>query len=194
MPSLREHPAGRGGVLVDAVAEFASLLEAVPDAMVGVERSGVIGFVNHRAEVLFGYDREDMVGQLIETLVPESFRTVHQAQREGYVADPRAREMGAKPELIGRRRDGTQFPIDIGLAYMGSGDDIVVIASVRDMTARREAEQSRRQADRLAAVIEFSGDAIISSTLDGVVTSWNAAAERLLVIARMRSSAGPSLS
>jgi PAS domain S-box-containing protein len=138
-----------------------------------VDRSGVIRFVNHRAEVLFGYDREDLAGQLIETLVPESFRTVHQAQREGYVEDPQTREMGVIPELIGRRRDGTQFPIDIGLAHMGSGDDLVVIAAVRDMTARHVAEQSRRQADRMAAVVEFNGDAIISSTLDGVVTSWN---------------------
>jgi PAS domain S-box-containing protein len=138
-----------------------------------VDRSGVIRFVNHRAEVLFGYGRQDLVGQLIETLVPESFRTVHQAQRKGYVEDPQTREMGVIPELIGRRRDGTQFPIDIGLAHMGSGDDLVVIAAVRDMTARHVAEQSRRQADRMAAVVEFNGDAIISSTLDGVVTSWN---------------------
>lgn len=66
------------------MVEFKGVLEAVPDAIVGVEESGVILFVNHRAEVLFGNDGEDLVGQLIETLVPESFRTVHQAQREGF--------------------------------------------------------------------------------------------------------------
>jgi PAS domain S-box-containing protein len=178
MTSRSENPTG-GGALNHALTDVEGVLEAVPDAMVAVGRSGVIRFVNHRAEALFGYDRDDLVGQLIETLVPESFRTVHQAQREGYVADPRTREMGVRPELTGRRRDGTEFPIDIGLACLGSGEDIVVIASVRDMTARHRAEQDRREADRLAALVEFSGDAIVSSTLDGVVTSWNPAAERL---------------
>ena len=179
MPSRSESPTGRRGALAVALAQFEGVLDAVPDALVGVDRSGVILFISHRAEVLFGYGREDLVGQLVETLVPESFRSVHQAQREGYKAAPHTREIGVIRELIGRRRDGTEFPIDIGLAYMGSGDDIVVIASVRDMTARHEAEQGRRQADRMAALIEYNGDAIVSSTVDGVVTSWNPAAERL---------------
>ena len=67
------------------------LLEAMPDALVGVDRAGVIRFVNHRAEALFGYDRGALVGQRVEALVPESFRMVHQAQREGYLAHPRTR-------------------------------------------------------------------------------------------------------
>src|ERR1035437_3844221 len=86
------------------------LLEAVPDALLGVDHAGVIRFVNHQTELLFGYDRDDLVGAPIETLVPESVRSVHKVHREGYVAAPFTRIMGADLELRGRRRDGTQFP------------------------------------------------------------------------------------
>ena len=128
---------------------------------------------------MFGYERSALVGQLIEVLVPESFRTVHPAHREGYATHPMVREMGTRPELIGRRQDGSEFPVDIGLAHIGTGDGMLVIAAVRDMTARHEAEDDRRQADRMAALVEFSGDAIIASSLDGVIDGWNPAAERL---------------
>jgi diguanylate cyclase (GGDEF)-like protein/PAS domain S-box-containing protein len=165
--------------LIDDAAEFGGAFESVPDAMVGVDRVGVIRFVNRRAEAMFGYERSALVGRLIEVLVPESSRTVHQAQREGYATDPKVREMGTGPELIGRRRDGTEFPVDVGLAHIGTGDDVLVIAAVRDMTARHEAEEDRRQADRMAALVEFSGDAIIACSLAGVISGWNPAAERL---------------
>jgi PAS domain S-box-containing protein len=97
------------------------VLEAVPDAMVGVDRKGVIRFINRQTGAMFGYDRDALVGQFIEMLVPEVSRTVHQARRQGYVADPKLREMGTSPELTGRKRDGTEFPIDIGLAHLGAG-------------------------------------------------------------------------
>ena len=158
---------------------FGVLLEAMPDALVGVDRAGVICLVNRQAEALFGYDRDALVGQLVETLVPESFRMVHQAQREGYLADPRTRSMGTEPQFIGVRRDGTEFPVDISLSHVQTGEGLLVIAAVRDMSARREGEEARRQSDRLLAAMQFSGDPIISSTLDGTITSWNPAAERL---------------
>jgi diguanylate cyclase (GGDEF)-like protein/PAS domain S-box-containing protein len=151
----------------------------MPDALVGVDRAGVIRFVNHQAESLFGYDRGAMVGRLVEALVPESFRTVHQAQREAYLADLRTRPMGTKPRFVGVRPDGTEFPVDISLSHVQTGEGLLVVAAVRDMTARNEAEEARRQADRLLAAMHFSGDAIISSALDGTITSWNPAAERL---------------
>jgi diguanylate cyclase (GGDEF)-like protein/PAS domain S-box-containing protein len=154
-------------------------LEAVPDAMVGVDRAGVIRFINRQTEAMFGYDRDELVGQPIETLVPESFRTVHQAQREGFVADPKVREMATGPELTGRKRDGTEFPVDIGLAHIGTGDNVMVIAAVRDMTARHQAEEDRREAARMSAVVEFSADAILSGTPEGVISSWNQAAKKL---------------
>src|SRR5665647_190108 len=161
------------------VVGFGVLLEAMPDALVGVDRAGVIRFVNHRAAALFGYDRDALVGQLVEALVPQSFRMAHQAQRQGYLAAPRTRSMGTEHQFFGVRRDGTEFPVDISLSHVQTGDALLVIAAVRDVTARNEAEEDRRRSDRLLAAIEFSGDAIFTWAMDGVITSWNRAAETL---------------
>src|SRR5665647_1383226 len=177
MPSVSEGPTFRGDA--PPAANFRDLLEVAPDAMVGVDRAGLIQFVNRHTESLFGYPRGALVGLAIETLMPESFRTAHRVHRANYVADPKARPMGAGLELTGRRRDGSEFPVDVSLSHIGAGDDQLVIAAVRDLTARNEAEEARRQSDRMSAMIEFSGEAIISTTLSGAITSWNPAAERL---------------
>jgi diguanylate cyclase (GGDEF)-like protein/PAS domain S-box-containing protein len=151
----------------------------MPDALVGVDRAGVIRFVNDRAEELFGYDRDTLVGQLVEILVPKSSRMVHQAQREGYLAAPRTRSMGTDHDLFGVRRDGTEFPVDVSLSHVQTGEGLLVIAALRDMTARNKEEEARRQSDLLLASMRFSGDPIISATPDGIITSWNPSAERL---------------
>jgi diguanylate cyclase (GGDEF)-like protein/PAS domain S-box-containing protein len=158
---------------------FRALLEAMPDALVGVDRAGVIRLVNHRAEALFGYDRDAMVGQLVETLVPRSFRTVHAKLRAEHLAGPSAGYMRSEPKFVGVRRDGSELPVEISLSNIQTQDGLMVIAAVRDMTVRRDSEEARRQADRLLAAIEFSGDAILTWILGGVITSWNRAAEAL---------------
>ena len=158
---------------------FDGLLEAVPDALIGVDPSGAIRFVNHHAETLFGYDRDELVGQPIETLVPESHRDTHVAQRQGYFSGPLARSMGSGLDLTGRHRDGTEIPVDISLSHLDTVDGPLVIASVRDMSERKKAEAGRLRAERMSAVVEFSGEAILSSTLDGIITSYNRAAEKV---------------
>ena len=178
MPSLRAH-AAQDAALPKHWDDLWGVFDVLPDAMVGVDRGGVIRFVNQQAEAMFGFDRGALVGQLIEMLIPESFRAAHLGHREGYVADPKTRKLGSASELTGRKRDGTEFPVDIGLAHCGSGDDLLVIAAVRDMTARHESEESRRHADRMSAVVEFNADAIITCELDGGITNWNPAAARL---------------
>jgi PAS domain S-box-containing protein len=150
----------------------------MPEALVGVDHAGAIRFVNHQTELLFGYNRDDLVGGPLEMLVPESVRSVHKAHWEAYLAAPFTRTMGQGLELCGRRRDGTQFPVDIALSHTDIDDGPLVIAAVRDMTDRKKAE-SRRHSDLLAAIVENSNDAIIGETLDGVITSWNLAAERM---------------
>jgi PAS domain S-box-containing protein len=169
-------PRLEGNEMPSQTPEFGTLLEAVPDALVGVDEAGVIRFVNHQTELLFGYHRGDMVGAPLETLVPESLRQLHEAHRQGYEAAPRSRPMGTDVKLSGRRRDGTEFPVDIALSAIDTGDGMLVIAAVRDMTDYRWAEIERR---RLAALVEGSDDAIIGSTLERIITSWNPAAERL---------------
>jgi PAS domain S-box-containing protein len=161
------------------MTEFEGLLEAVPDALVGVDPAGAIRFVNRQTELLFGYDRDDLIGAPLETLVPESLRPVHKVHREGYVAAPFTRTTGLGLELRGRRRDGTQFPVDIALSHIDTEDGPLVLATVRDQIDRTKTEGDRRQAEQLAAIVEHSDDAIIGKTLDGIVTSWNPAAEKM---------------
>jgi len=165
--------------MISLTANLEKVLDAVPDALVGVDGAGLIRFVNRRTELLFGYEPDDLIGLPVEVLVPESLRPAHRVHREKYVAVPRDREMGLGLNLSGRRRDGTQFPIDVALSHLDTEEGLLVVAAVRDMTDSRKERQRRDQRDRLLAVIEFSHQAILSSTLDGVVTSWNPAAVRM---------------
>jgi PAS domain S-box-containing protein len=157
---------------------FESLLENVPDALVGVDLGGAIRYVNRQTELLFGYDRDDLLGTPLESLVPQSLREVHTALQEGYTAAPRSRSMGTDLRLSARRSDGTHFPVDISLSQADSTDGMLVIAAVRDMTGYRSAQVERRRLDRLLAIVEYSDHAIIATTLDGTITSWNPAAEK----------------
>ena len=153
-----------------------TLLDAVPDAMVCVDPSGRITLVNAQAERLFGYQRQELEGQLVEMLVPESARAVHPQRRAGYVADPVPRPMGAGMQLTGRRRDGSTFPAEISLSAIDTGEGPLVMAAVRDVSERREASATAAQ---LASIIQSSHDAVIGETLGRVITSWNPGAERL---------------
>ena len=156
--------------------KFEGLLEAVSGALVGMDQAGVIRFVNHQTELLFGYDRDDLVGQHIETLVPEYLWPVYTAHQEGYFADPRTRSMGLDLELKGRRRDGTRFPLNISLSHIDTGDVLLTFTAAADVSKhRREFEN----AQLTAAMVEQSSDAIYGGTLDGIITIWNPAAEKM---------------
>jgi PAS domain S-box-containing protein len=152
------------------------LLEAVPDALVGMDQKGTIRFVNRQSEALFGYDRDDLIGQRIETLVPKHLWPIYAEHREGYFADLRTRSSGLDLVLSGRRHDGTDFPVNISISHIDTGDVLLVVTAVRDVTSQKQAVET---AQLTAALVEYSDDAIIGGTLEGVITSWNPAAERM---------------
>ena len=135
---------------------LAGLLEAVPDAIVCVDGGGRITLVNAQAERLFGYGRDELLHQPVEMLVPDAARGIHHRYRAGYLADPRPRPMGTTGDLAGRRKDGTTFPAEISLSAIGTRDDILVTAAVRDVSERLEilAERDRMRARAERAKLE----------------------------------------
>lgn len=139
--------------------EYRAVFRAAPDGILLVDRQGRIRDLNPQAEELFGYDEDELRGEPVEILVPEGVREAHRRQRRAYADDPEPRPMGIGMELRGRRKDGTDFPVEISLSPVRRGDDPLVIAMVRDVTRRqrlrhfgagalRAAEEERRRIAR----------------------------------------------
>lgn len=125
---------------------FRGLLEAAPDGMVIVDDSGTIVLVNAQVEALFGYERSELIGEPVEILVPDRFAGMHLAFRNGYVSEPRTRPMGLSGDLYARRRDGSEFPVEVSLAPLETDEGLLISAAVRDISERRRMQQ---EADRI---------------------------------------------
>jgi len=125
-------------------------IEAAPSGMILVDQRGQIILVNVQIEHQFGYSRDELLGQPVELLVPESFRAAHVGDRERFFSAPSTRQMGKGRELFGRRKDGSEFPIEIGLNPVNAPEEIHVLASVIDITERKRLEQQLRRTERIA--------------------------------------------
>ena len=172
-----------------------SILEAIPDAVAAVNQQGVIIQANSQTEALFGYTRDELIGQRIEILVPERQRGQHDAHRETFHRQPRIRRMGSGLDLYGRRRDGSEFPVEISLSPVATGNGMIVLSAIRDISDRKRIEEELRRAHeeldrrksrelrdfqaRLALIVDSSQDAIIGKNLEGIITHWNKGAEEI---------------
>ena len=173
----------------------ASILEAIPDAVAAVNQQGVIIQVNSQTEAMFGYTRDELIGQTVEMLVPERKRAQHHQHREGFHSRPKIRRMGSGLDLYGRRRDGSEFPVEISLSPVTTGNGSIVLSVIRDISDRKRIEEELRRANeeldrrktrelrdsqnRLALIADSSQDAIIAKNLDGIITHWNKGAEAM---------------
>jgi two-component system, LuxR family, sensor kinase FixL len=167
-----------------AQERFRLVVEASPNGIVLVNAQGLIALVNACVEKLFGYGREELIGQGVELLVPERFRDEHPAHRADFHAAPVARAMGAGRELFARRKDGTEFPVEIGISPIQSPEGTLVLSVIVDISARKLAEAEARQhreeiayLSRVAIMGEMAGSLAheLNQPLGAIVTNAGAA-------------------
>ena len=159
------------------------VVEAAPNAMVMINDQGHIALVNSQTSVSFGYTRDELLSMMVESLIPERFRPLHESSRGAFFARPNRREMGAGRELFGRRKDGSEFPIEIGLNPIQIRDESFVLASIIDITERvsaQKVENAARQDLLRRSILDSLPFSIIATDPTGTIVAANPAAEDLL--------------
>lgn len=162
-----------------AEEKFRAVVESAPNAMVMIDTHGIIVLTNNQAEKLFGYQRSELVGQAIEILVPKRIRERHPGLRMGFFTDPRPRMMGIGRDLTGARKDGSEFPVEIGLNPIETSEGRFAIAAIADITERVEREKLlQRQRDEimeLSTPVMQVWDKVLALPIIGTLDSQRAA-------------------
>lgn len=152
---------------------FQLIVESAPNAIILVNKEGKIAYVNNQTEKLFGYQRAELLGQTVEILLPKRYTGKHPSYRDSFFQSPSVRAMGAGRELFASRKDGSEFPIEIGLNPVVTVDGTLVLASIIDITERKKAEE------RLRLVVESAPNAMVLVNTTGVITLVNQQTEKL---------------
>ena len=166
-------------------------LEFAPDAVIGVDESGEIKLANSRTQAVFGYSRDELIGEPVEKLVPEAVRDAHVRHRERYFEAPRTRPMGAGLDLYARRKDGSEFPCEISLSTVATEEGMMALAAIRDITGRRrDRDELRRAVRRLQAAtdvaIAVGGETDLNRVLEAIVERGRALVEARALIILLR--------
>lgn len=168
------------------------VLEASPNPIIAVDRTGQIIYANPQVETTFGYAHDELIGQPVEILIPERIGTRHVGYRDGFLAHPNARPMGIGMDLAGRRKDGSEFPVEISLSPVGSGASREVFATVVDITARKAAERGLADSEqRFRAVLEASPNPIIAINRAGQIIYANPNVEATFGYSRIELTGQP---
>ena len=153
---------------------FRDLLESAPDAMVVVDADGRIVLVNAQTERLFGYNRDELLGKTVETLVPSRFRSGHTGKRNSYAKDPHVRPMGVGLDLFGRRKDNSEFPVEIMLSPIKTPVGQLVVSAIRDITERKEFERELQAKNLALEEAALAKDRFMASMSHELRTPLNA--------------------
>jgi PAS domain S-box-containing protein len=162
-----------------AEEQFRLVVESSPSGMLMVDEGGIILMVNRQIEQLFGYERTELIGQPVEMLVPQRMKSHHASDRAAFFAHSESRAMGKGRDLYGVRKDGEEFPVEIGLNPIRTSDGIRVLASVVDISERKQVERTlQKERDFITAVLETAGALVVVLDREGRILRFNRACEQ----------------
>lgn len=143
-------------LLRESNTRFQDLLESAPDAVVVTNKAGSVTLVNAKTEEIFGFDRKELIGKSVDRLLPDHLQKIHAEHRNNYLSNPQLRYLGTEQDIFGRRKDGSEFPIDVKLSPFFTEDGLRITTIIRDVTERKQAEEQVVRAARLAALGQMS--------------------------------------